>query len=407
MTDQTRDDVRRRYAAAASQTATGHTSGVTDDRFGGGQYGDDDEVPESARLASLGCGNPTAIADLQPGDVVLDLGSGGGLDVLLSARRVGPDGFAYGLDMTPEMLDLARHNSTEAGAVNVEFLEGTIEHIPFPDSTIDVIISNCVINLSTNKSAVFTEMRRVLRPGGRIGVSDIVADDDLTIAERIERGSAVGSTVGALSISDYRTELLAAGFENVAINTTQLLGDGVHAAIIQASTPPAARTGEIRTRRMIAADWVQVRSIYEAGIATGNATFETTAPTWEKWDASHLANHRLVAEDADGTIVGWASLTAVSDRCAYAGVAENSVYIHPEHRGRGVGRRLMDGIIESAEAAGYWTIQTGIFPENIASIGLHERFGFRILGRRERIGQLNGVWRDTLILERRSTSIGA
>lgn len=204
MTNQTRDDIRRRNANAATKTATNRTAAVNDVRFGLGQYDHSDEPPEVAGLASLGCGNPTAVADLQPGDVVLDLGSGGGLDVLLSARRVGPDGFVYGLDITPEMLDLARGNAAEAGATNVEFVDGTIEHIPLPDSTIDVIISNCVINLSTNKAAVFAEMHRVLRPSGRIGVSDIVTDDHLTIAERIERGSAVGSTVGALSISEYQ-----------------------------------------------------------------------------------------------------------------------------------------------------------------------------------------------------------
>ena len=216
MTDQTRDDIRRRYAAAATEAATHHTAAVDDNRFGLGQYGKGDGGFEAAGLASLGCGNPTAVADLRPGDIVLDLGSGGGLDVFLSARRVGPDGFAYGLDMTLEMLDLARHNATEAGAVNVEFLEGTIENIPLPDRTIDVIISNCVINLSTDKAAVFAEMRRVLRPGGRIGVSDIVADDHLTVGERIERGSAVGSIVGPLSIGEYQTELLDAGLHLLA-----------------------------------------------------------------------------------------------------------------------------------------------------------------------------------------------
>ncbi len=166
---------------------------------------------------------------------------------------------------------------------------------------------------------------------------------------------------------------------------------------------PATR---VRTRTMTASDWPHVRDIYEAGIATGNATFETSAPSWEHWNASHLADHRFVAEDERGTIVGWASLTAVSERCAYAGVAENSVYIHPDHRGIGVGRLLMETLIANAEAAGYWTIQTGIFPENTASIALHERCGFRIIGVRERIGQLNNVWRDTLMLERRSATVG-
>ena len=152
---------------------------------------------------------------------------------------------------------------------------------------------------------------------------------------------------------------------------------------------------------MTVGDWPTVRAIYEAGIATGNATFETAAPDWEAWDAGHLADHRLVAADPDGAVIGWAALSAVSDRCVYAGVAENSLYIHPDHRG--VGTWLLDALVTGAERAGYWTIQTGIFPENTASIATHERCGYRVVGRRERIGQLHGVWRDTLFLERRST----
>ena len=152
-------------------------------------------------------------------------------------------------------------------------------------------------------------------------------------------------------------------------------------------------------------DWRAVRQIYEAGIATGNATFETSAPSWDEWDASHLVEHRLVATDDDDEVVGWAALSPVSDRCAYAGVAENSVYVDPEHHGHGVGRALLEALIDSAERGGYWTVQTGIFPENVGSIALHERCGFRIVGRRQRIGRLNGIWRDTLLLERRSPLI--
>jgi len=153
-------------------------------------------------------------------------------------------------------------------------------------------------------------------------------------------------------------------------------------------------------------DWPSVRAIYEAGIATCNATFETSAPGYAAWDASHLAEHRLVAVDMDGVVTGWAALSAVSDRCVYAGVAENSVYVHPDHRGSGIGQMLLAALIEGAEHAGIWTLQTGIFPENKASIALHERCGFRIVGRRERIGQLHGQWRDTLFLERRSKIVG-
>jgi L-amino acid N-acyltransferase YncA len=164
-------------------------------------------------------------------------------------------------------------------------------------------------------------------------------------------------------------------------------------------------TGEPTIREMHPDDWPAVRDIYEAGIATGHATFETSAPTWEQWDHAHLAEHRLVAA-VDGDVAGWAALSPVSDRCVYGGVAENSIYIHPNHRDRGVGRTLLAVLIASSEAAGIWTLQTGIFPENAASLALHERVGFRIIGTRQRIGQLNGIWRDTLLLERRSTLVG-
>ena len=157
-------------------------------------------------------------------------------------------------------------------------------------------------------------------------------------------------------------------------------------------------------RAMTGADWPSVRAIYEAGIATGHATFETSAPSWEQWDAAHLTDHRIVA-DIERETVGWIAMSPVSDRCVYAGVAEHSVYVHPAHRGRGVGRALLEALIASADAAGIWTVQTGIFPENTASVELHQRCGFRIVGRRERIGQLNGLWRDTLFLERRSLII--
>ena len=152
-------------------------------------------------------------------------------------------------------------------------------------------------------------------------------------------------------------------------------------------------------------DWPAVREIYEAGIAAGQATFETSAPTWEHWDHVHLAEHRLVAT-VDGHVAGWAALSSVSDRWVYGGVAENSIYIHPDYRGRGVGHTLLAALIASSEPACIWTVQTGIFPENIASLALHERVGFRIIGTRQRVGQLNGIWRDTLLLERRSALVG-
>ena len=164
-------------------------------------------------------------------------------------------------------------------------------------------------------------------------------------------------------------------------------------------------TADVTIREMHADDWPAVRDIYEAGIATGHATFETNAPTWQQWNRTHLDEHRLVAM-VDGEVVGWAALSPVSDRCVYGGVAENSIYIHPDNRGHGVGHTLLDALITSSEAAGIWTVQTGIFPENTSSLALHQRVGFRIIGTRQRIGQTNGTWRDTLLLERRSTVVG-
>jgi SAM-dependent methyltransferase len=231
--------VQEHYAAAANVAASGSSSccGPDNNQWGTAHYDDLTELPDAAALASLGCGNPTAVADLRVGETVLDLGSGGGIDVLLSARRVGPTGYVYGLDMTPEMLDLARRNASEAGASNVEFLEGHIEAIPLPDTSIDVVISNCVINLSPDKPAVFAEMHRVLRPGGRVGISDVVTEDRLTADERRERGSYVGCIAGALPISEYETGLRDAGFVDVSIELTNTVGDGVHSAIVKATKP--------------------------------------------------------------------------------------------------------------------------------------------------------------------------
>ena len=194
-------------------------------------------LPEAAVLASLGCGNPTAVAELRAGETVLDLGSGGGIDVILSAKRVGPTGKAYGLDMTDEMLALARNNASQAGVDNVEFLRGVMEDVPLPESSVDVVISNCVINLSTDKETVFAEIARVLRPGGRLGVSDIVAEDRLSPAERAELGSYAGCIAGALSESEYVVGLEAAGFEDVSVRFTHQVVDGIHGAIVQANRP--------------------------------------------------------------------------------------------------------------------------------------------------------------------------
>jgi SAM-dependent methyltransferase len=237
--DAIHDKVRDVYATAARTAESGQAAydGGDPSDWGLAHYDAIDDLPEGAALASLGCGNPVAVAELAPGDVVLDLGSGGGIDVLLSAGRVGPTGFVYGLDMTPEMLALARRNAAEAGATNVEFLEGRIEHVPLPAESVDVVISNCVINLSPDKPTVFAEMFRVLRQGGRIGVSDIVAEDHLTAVERVERGVCVGCIAGTPSIGEYEAGLRDAGFTNISVTLTQDVGGGIHAAIVRATKP--------------------------------------------------------------------------------------------------------------------------------------------------------------------------
>lgn len=260
--DELREQVRRRYAAAAVAVTGDGPSGdspqtgccgdpagtgccepittlETNEAFGSALYQtlDRDDLPIAAVAASLGCGNPTAVADLRPGERVLDLGSGGGIDVLLSAKRVGPDGFAYGVDMTDEMLALARENAAKAGATNVEFLKGRIEQVPLPDGAVDVVISNCVINLSVDKPKVLAEMFRVLSPGGRVGVSDVVAEDHLSVADRTERGSHVGCVAGALSRQEYIEGLTAAGFTGIEVRFTHEVAPQMHGAVIRAVKP--------------------------------------------------------------------------------------------------------------------------------------------------------------------------
>jgi arsenite methyltransferase len=253
--DELREEVRRRYAESARAVTDGSrecgcgsgeccTEGGPDGPGFVEAFYDAEQrgaLPDTAVLASLGCGNPTAVAELREGETVLDLGSGGGIDVILSAERVGPTGVAYGLDMTDEMLALAQQNAREAGVTNVHFLKGVIEQIPLPANSVDVVISNCVINLSVDKAAVLTEIARVLKPGGRVGVSDIVAEDHLSHEERAERGSYVGCIAGALSKDEYTAGLEAAGFEDVIVEFIHEVADGMHSAIVKAAKKQSPR----------------------------------------------------------------------------------------------------------------------------------------------------------------------
>jgi arsenite methyltransferase len=247
---QVREAVRERYAAAATSVDAAGCCGSEvscGDKDGNQVFGQalydglsQDELPEAAQLASLGCGNPTAVAALHEGETVLDLGSGGGIDVLLSAKRVGPTGRAYGLDMTDEMLELARRNAREAGAQNVEFLKGEIERIPLPDASVDVIISNCVINLSGDKPQVLREAARVLKGGGRFAVSDVIADPGMDDATKRDMAQWTGCIAGALTRAEFEQHLAAAGLTDVEIEETHRVHEHASSAIVRARKPETA-----------------------------------------------------------------------------------------------------------------------------------------------------------------------
>jgi SAM-dependent methyltransferase len=240
MSEQIHDLVRDRYAQSAIAVLDSKsTCCAPGEGIGSELYStlERDELPDAAVMASLGCGNPIAVAELHEGERVLDLGSGGGIDVLLSAKRVGPAGRVFGLDMTDEMLALAQANIAEAGATNVELLRGHIEDIPLPAKSIDVVISNCVVNLAADKQAVFREIARVLTPGGRVGITDIVAEDSLTAEQRAERGSYVGCIAGALSFAEFEAGLNAVGLVDVTVTPTHSVAEGMHSAIIKATKP--------------------------------------------------------------------------------------------------------------------------------------------------------------------------
>lgn len=399
------DEIIDHYSALARAADAGRAAADCEQGgFGAAGYDELGVLPEGAVRASLGCGNPVAVAELQRGETVLDLGSGGGIDVLLSARRVGPHGKVYGLDASPDMLALARRNAEQAGARNVEFLHGVIEHVPLPDHAVDAVISNCVINLSGDKASVLSEAFRVLRPGGRFGVSDVVVEDDVDQARRLAAEQRIGCVAGALPVGEYRASLAAAGLVGVRITLTADHGDGVHSAIVQAAKPAAGPGLEIRPMRETDAE--QVLAIYQAGLDTGQASFETAVPS-----------RKASPPPGWSTCAMWPSIPRRGNWSAgwrppgfrpgpsIAGVIEHSIYVHPGCQSHGIGRALLGAFVAAAEDAGVWTIQSGVFPENAASLALHQALGFRKVGVRERVGRHHGVWRDVVLIERRSPTL--
>jgi SAM-dependent methyltransferase len=260
-----RDVIIDRYSGLARTALAGGTiadgDGTSSDGcFGAAAYPNAAEAPQAALHASLGCGNPLAVASLQPGETVLDLGSGGGLDVLLSARRVAPDGIAYGLDASPDMLTLAQANAAQAGIRNARFLPGHIEDIPLPDGHVDVVISNCVINLSADKPRVLAEAFRVLRPGGRLGISDVTADEGLDPSQLAQAEQRIGCVNGALTQPHYRDLLQASGFTRISITSTHEAGDGLRSAVIQAAKPTEHAASQPPASRGADSQWLDTPS---------------------------------------------------------------------------------------------------------------------------------------------------
>lgn len=393
--DQLRTNVQEKYGAAASRVANGETSGsccgssaccgstteawdpITSDLYDEGQTAG---IPAEALLASLGCGNPTALAQLNAGEIVLDLGSGGGIDVLLSARRVGPTGKAYGLDMTDEMLALANENKRKAGAENVEFLRGEIEQIPLPDSTVDVIISNCVVNLSADKARVVAEAYRVLKPGGRLAISDVVVRGDVPAAVRRNMEMWIGCVAGALEEQEFLKLLRTAGFENPSIEPTRFYGaedakaflsgsgldaesfaseiDGKFFSGFVRATKPLGKTGP---KSCCGADCCEPDE--EVHIAmTPKSTKSITYRSAEAGDRVAVEAllralglpiagvpddlHDFVVATHDGDVIGVTGLELADSQA----VLLRSVGVHPSHRKNGVARRLVALAIEDARS---------------------------------------------------------
>jgi L-amino acid N-acyltransferase YncA/2-polyprenyl-3-methyl-5-hydroxy-6-metoxy-1,4-benzoquinol methylase len=367
---------------------------------------DSDDLAPLDELHSGGRPATVELADLlapAPGGHVLDLGAGLGGPARYLARHRGCR--VTGVDLARETVEVATELTERCGLDDVvRFREGSVTELPFADTSFDAAIMLHVGMNVADKAALCAEAFRVLRPGGRLGLSDMIASGGLGPGQRAAAERLTGCTTGTITAGEYRDLLLRSGFTGIRVTVPGTPEPGVHAAVIQA-VRPAAPAG-ILIRPMRPADAAGVLAVYQAGLDTGNASFETAAPAWEEFDRARLGLHRHVATGRDGEVLGWTAASAVSDRCVYAGVVEHSVYVAPGARGRGIGAALLAALAGSTEAAGIWTIQTGIFPENTASIGLHERAGFRAVGTRRRVGRHLGRWRDVLMMERRSTVAG-
>ncbi|MDE3172188.1 MAG: arsenite methyltransferase [Gemmatimonadota bacterium] len=365
--------VRAKYGAAAQRVLDGAASGGccgpvssccggaafdgTVDPITTGLYvlGQTDELPEAAVLASLGCGNPTALAELRGGEIVLDLGSGGGIDVLLSARRVGPAGRAYGLDMTDEMLDLARRNAAEAGVTNVEFLKGRIEEIPLPDNAVDVIISNCVINLSGDKRRVIGEAFRVLKPGGRFAVSDVVVQGELPADVKRSMELWVGCVAGALGDGEFASLLRDAGFEDPRVEMTRVYDvDDARAFLVntgldvdRVAREVAGRVGAAFVRATKPAAFALREARAGDAAAVERLLDDSGLPVVGVREALGMPASGFVVAEANGAIVGVGGLEDCCDDALLRSVA-----VRPEWRSRGVGGALVTRLVADAEARG-------------------------------------------------------
>ena len=385
-----------RYAEAARRVDAGDACACgRRGPFGAGHYDDLAGLPDAAVQVSLGCGNPVAVADLRPGDTVLDLGSGGGIDVLLSARRVGPTGFAYGLDATVEMVDLARRNAADAGATNVEFLHGSHRGRPAARRL------RRRRHLELRHRAVRRQGRHVRRdrPGPAAGRPGRDQRHRARRARRRHTRPASPAATPPSRIDAYEDALRRAGLATVTIELTDPIGAGLSNAIIRARKPSV--TIRPMTRRRLAG---RPRTSTPPGSPPATPR---SRPPRRPGSAGTPATSTTTASSPPTTTAPWSAgprsapcRTAASTPASPRTASTSTPTTGPRRR-----HQLLDALVAGAERAGYWTIQTGIFPENTASIAAHERVGFRIVGRRERIGQLDGVWRDTLLLERRSTRI--